>query len=156
MTELSRWGAAHPELLGGIWWKLAADPEDMKMCLGVVGATAAVAAQVRGLLAHPEHLNVIAQRHTLRELRRLQETITDDEIARWQALWESGSFASEEEFWRRRREGPLLVQIGVDPTINRVSVGVDPLDRTFADALIDRYGADRVHVFWERLTDGWF
>ncbi len=115
-----------------------------------------MAAKVRRLLAHPEHLNVIAQRYTLRELRRLQDTISDDQDARLHALWGSGEFASEEEFWRRLREGPLIVQVGVKQEINKVGVGVSPRDRAFAAALIDRYGRDRVHVFWDRLDEVWF
>ncbi|MFI6910461.1 hypothetical protein ACIBKY_55090 [Nonomuraea sp. NPDC050394] len=156
MTQLSRWGDDHPDLLGGIWWDNIAAPEDMKMCLGIVGDVAAVAAQVRRLLAHPEHLNVIAQRYTRRELRRLQETISDDEESRWQALWDSGECASGEEFLRRFREGPLIVQVGVKQEINKVGLGVSPRDRAFAAALIDRYGTDRVHVYWDRLDVVWF
>ncbi|MCK2215643.1 hypothetical protein MF672_017875 [Actinomadura sp. ATCC 31491] len=156
MTRLSRWGDDHPDLLGGLWWDNTATPEGMTMCLGVVGDVAAVAAQVRRLLAHPEHLRVIAQRHPLRELRRLQETISDDEAARWQALWDSGECASEEEFWRRMRAGPLVVGVGVEQEINKVGVGVAPRDRAFAAALLDRYGTDRVHVHWDRLEEMWF
>jgi hypothetical protein len=156
MAQLSRWGDDHPDLLGGIWWDNTAAPEGMKMCLGVVGDVAVVAAQVRRLLAHPEHLNVIAQRYTLRELRRLQHTISDDQDARLQALWDSGECASEEEFWRRLREGPLVVQVGVKQEINKVGLGVSPRDRAFAAALIDRYGTDRVHVYWDRLDEVWF
>ncbi|MFI6391661.1 hypothetical protein [Nonomuraea sp. NPDC050540] len=156
MTKLSRWGDDHPDLLGGIWWDITTAPEGgVTMCLGVVGDGAAVVARLRRSLSHPRYLKVIAQRYTLREPRHLQETISDDEEARWQALWDSGECASEEDFWRRRREGPLIVQIGVDPTINKVTLGVSPLHSAFTSAPIDRYGADRVRVYPDRLVAMW-
>jgi hypothetical protein len=64
--------------------------------------------------------------------------------------------APQEEFWRRLREGPLVVQVGVKQEINKVGLGVSPRDRAFAAALIDRYGTDRVHVYWDRLDEVWF
>ncbi|MFD9950066.1 hypothetical protein ACFWYW_56090 [Nonomuraea sp. NPDC059023] len=156
MAELSRWGDDHPDRLGGVWWEYTAEPKgSVKMCLGVIGDAAAVAAQVRPVLAHPDHLNVVAQRYTLRELRRLADIIFEDQITRWEALWESGRYASEEEFWRSVRESPVIVGADVNPEINKVGVGVAPRDSTFAAAVINRYGADRVHVFWEPIVTFW-
>lgn len=157
MTKLSRWGGDHPDLLGGIWWDNTTAPEgSVTMCLGVVGDVATVAAQLHRSLTHPQHLKVIAQRYTLRDLRHLQQTISDDEDTRWQALWDSGECASEEDFWRRRREGPLVVQVAVNQTTNKVELGVSPLHSAFTTTLVERYGADRVHVYADRLDAMWF
>ncbi|MEW9555693.1 hypothetical protein [Nonomuraea sp. NPDC050783] len=156
MAELSRWGNEHPDRLGGIWWTYTTEPEGgVRMCLGVVDDPAAVAAQVRPALAHPEHLDVIEQRNTLQELQRLADLILEDQITSWEALLRSGRYASEQEFWRSVSEGPLIMGADVDPEANKVAVGIVPRDSAFAAALLDRYGADRVHVFWDTLATAW-
>lgn len=127
MARLEAWGRAHPDRYADIWFQQSRhrpQRRSVRMCIGVTGDVADVEDELRSLVDHPQWLRVVRKRWTLSELRAVQDEICEE-------LMKGG--------------GPVTM-CGIEAKTNIVNVGISTRDAELTNQILDRWGADRVHV----------
>lgn len=129
MEKLKAWALAHEDAAAGIWLDNGeARGGQVRMGVGVAGDVAEAEAQLRGLVAHPELLDVVPKRHSEHALRALQRQVSAD------------------YFGRHEDAGARVTLVGVNVHTNKVRVGIHPFEETFVTELLGRYGAELIQV----------
>jgi hypothetical protein len=128
LLRLREWLYAHEKIDAGIWMDSGPSGDGpLRVNVALAGHTPELELELRALAQHPESLDVVPVRWSLRDLRAVQDKV--------QA--KRGS--------TRMRECTIPV-IGVNPKVNRVEIGLHPYDKRVAAWLTRKYGADRVYV----------
>lgn len=135
IEALDRWAKGHRACAAGVWFDNGVrESGPVRIGVGVVGSGGggggidAIAAELRGLMAHPDRLDVVPMRFTEFHLRAIQQLIT------------------AERMHIRTHPTCRVTMTGVDIHANKASVGIDPFDEGFASELLTAYGSDRVVV----------
>jgi hypothetical protein len=130
IDALNHWAKGHRHRAAGVWFDNGlGESGPMRIGVGVVGdGTEAVTAELRGLMAHPDRLDVVSMRFTEFHLRAIQQLIT------------------AERMHIRTHPTCRVTMTGVDIHANKTTAGIDPFDEGFAAELRTAYGSDRLVV----------
>lgn len=130
IAALRHWAKGHRHLAAGIWFYNGLEGTGpTRIGVGVVcDDIESLTAELRGLIAHPDRLDVLPMRFTEFHLRAVQDLIT------------------AERMHIRTHPTSRVTMTGVDIRANETAVGIHPFDEGFAAELLAAYGGDRLVV----------
>ena len=140
IERLDGWGRENPHRFAGLWFQNhdSSGREHVVIVVAVVDDLDGTTNELCGLVEHPDRLRVQRGRHTNAELLVVRDRVMHDLMP--SVLTDT--------------TGTHVTSLGIDSQEGRVVIGLNRVDREFADGLVAQFGSDWVRVMDEPQNIG--